>query len=244
MAWLAPGADLTDALGREPAECLTTPADPALARSVEIGRAAFRDPLLLGGQAARAGLSCESCHAGGRDNPRFRFPRLSGAPGTADVTSSLFSRVRGNAVFDPKPIPDLAGPRTALKTTTEALPAFIRGLVVEEFDGAEPPAAVLTGLADYVAALDPAACPASREAPVTLAGHLSDARRALAAATTAPYPQTSARMIGAARAALFQIDERYQALPAETRALRAAAARLAALQAAARAGAPGLARDI
>jgi hypothetical protein len=244
MAWLAPGADLAAALGREPAECLTTPADPALARSVEIGRAAFRDPLLLGGQAARAGLSCESCHAGGRDNPRFRFLGLSGAPGTADVTSSLFSRVRGNAVFDPKPIPDLAGPRTVLKTPTEALPAFIRGLVVEEFDGAEPPAAVLTGLADYVAALDPAACPAARDAPVTLASHLADARRALAAAATAPDAQTAARMIGAARAALFRIDERYQALPAETGALRAAAARLSALQAAARAGAPGFARDI
>jgi hypothetical protein len=244
MAWLAPGADLAAALGREPAECLKTPADPALARSVEIGRAAFRDPLLLGGQAARAGLSCESCHAGGRDNPRFRFPGLSGPPGTADVTSSLFSRVRGDAVFNPRPIPDLAGPRATLKTPPEALPAFLRGLVVEEFDGAEPPAAVLQGLVDYMAALDPAACPRAREAPVTLAGHLANARRALAAAATAPDPETAARMVAAARAALFLVDERYQRLPAETQALRAAAARLAPLQAAARAGAPDLARDL
>jgi hypothetical protein len=242
MAWLAPGADLAAALTREPAECLRAPADRALARSVEIGRAAFRDPLLLGGQAARAGLSCESCHAGGRDNPRFRFPGLSGAPGTADVTSSLFSKVRGDAVFNPRPIPDLAGPRATLKTPPEALPAFIRGLVVEEFDGAEPPAAVLQGLVDYMAALDPAACPPAREAPVTLAGHLADARRALAAAATAPDPETAARMVAAARAALFLVDERYQRLPVETQALRAAAARLAPLQAAARAGAPDLAR--
>lgn len=244
MAWLAPDADPAVALGRAPTECLRLPDDPARVRSIEIGRAAFRDPLLLGGQAARAGLSCESCHAGGRDNPDFRFPGLSGAPGTADVSTSLFSRVRGNAVFDPQPIPDLAGPRAALKTPPEALPAFIRGLVVEEFDGAEPPAAVLKGLSDYVSALDPAACPSARDEPVSLAGHLADVRRALAAAATATDPQTAERMVGAARAALFRIDERYQALPAETRALRAAARRLAALQAAARTGAPGLDQGI
>lgn len=244
MAWLAPGADLAAALGRQPTECLLKPDDPALARSIEIGRAAFRDPLLLGGQAARAGLSCESCHAGGRDNPHFRFPGLSAGSGTADVTTSLFSRVRGNGVLDPKPIPDLAGPRAALKTPVTALPAFIRGLVVEEFDGAEPPAAVLKGLSDYVSALDPAACPSARDEPVSLAGHLADVRRALAAAATATDPQTAERMVGAARAALFRIDERYQALPAETRALRVAARRLAALQAAARTGAPGLDQGI
>lgn len=244
MAWLAPGADLVAALGHEPAECLRMPADSVRARSIEIGRAAFQDPLLLGGQAARVGLSCESCHVGGRDNPNFRFPGLSDAPGTADVTTSIFSRVRGNAVFDPKPIPDLAGPRDAPRASPETLTTFIHGLVVEEFDGSVPPAAVLRGLVDYVAALDPAACPAGREAPVTLASHFSDARRALSAAATATDPQTAARMISSARAALSLIDERYQALPAETRALRAAAVRLEPLQTAARAGEASLARDI
>ncbi|MCA3733962.1 MAG: hypothetical protein INE97_01285, partial [Phenylobacterium sp.] len=107
-----------------------------------------------------------------------------------------------------------------------------------------PPAALLKGLSDYVSALDPAACPSARDEPVSLAGHLADVRRALAAAATAIDPQTAERMVGAARAALFRIDERYQALPAETRALRVAARRLAALQAAARTGAPGLDQGI
>ena len=31
-------------------------------------------PLLLGGQAARAGVACESCHRNGRTNPDFDFP--------------------------------------------------------------------------------------------------------------------------------------------------------------------------
>ncbi|HEX7887443.1 MAG TPA: hypothetical protein VF474_15820, partial [Phenylobacterium sp.] len=150
QSWVPAGADLVRIFASQPTECLKAPADPALARSVEIGRAAFRTPLLLGGQAARAGLSCESCHLAGRSNPDFQFPGASGAPGTADVTLSLFSSHRGNGVHDPKPIPDLSGPRDKLKVAAQDLAPFIRGLVVEEFDGHEPPAAVLQGLADPV----------------------------------------------------------------------------------------------
>ncbi|MGF7473737.1 hypothetical protein WFJ45_23635, partial [Salmonella enterica subsp. enterica serovar Minnesota] len=78
---------------------------PPLNDSARIGRAAFNSPLLLGGQAARAGLSCASCHRNGRGNPDFHFPGISGAPGTADVTASLLSSHRGDGQFNPKPIP-------------------------------------------------------------------------------------------------------------------------------------------
>lgn len=81
-----------------------------------------------GGQAARAGLSFESCHRSGRPHPQFLFPGASGAPGTADVTASLFSSHRGNGRDDPVPIPDLSGPRARLAP-------FIHGLVTQEFDG-------------------------------------------------------------------------------------------------------------
>ena len=47
--WLAPGMRVA-ALTHQPRECLDPNAD---ARLVAIGRAAFRDPLLLGGQGAR-----------------------------------------------------------------------------------------------------------------------------------------------------------------------------------------------
>jgi len=40
-----------------------------------------------------------------------------------------------------------------------SLRRFIEGLVVEEFDGAVPPPAVIDGLVAYVAALQPGACP-------------------------------------------------------------------------------------
>jgi hypothetical protein len=251
QSWVPSGADPVRIFATQPTECLKVPADPVAAQSVEIGRAAFRTPLLLGGQAARAGLSCESCHRAGRGNPDFQFPGASGAPGTADVSLSLFSSRRGNGVHDPKPIPDLSGPRASLKVAAADLSAFIRGLVVEEFDGREPSPAVLAGLADYVRALGPAACPAGAREPVSPALLLADARRALRAAEAslaADDRPTAVLMIASARSRLFLIDERYAGRPREIARLRAADARLAALQAAVREGraeaAPQIARDL
>lgn len=236
MGWLAPGADPAAALTAEPAECYAP--DPATRASAEIGRAAFRTPVLLGGQAARAGLSCESCHRGGRGNPDFLFPGVSGAAGAADVTSSLFSSHRGNGHDDPVPIPDLSGPRERLKVAPADLAPFIRGLVVEEFDGREPPPAVLTGLADYVRALDPQACPADSTRPVTSAALIDDARRAALAGAGADDSATRLLMIAAARARLGLIDERFAgpALAVERQALRNADAELSALAQAVRDG--------
>ena len=117
MRWIAPATNAAVALTRAPHECVREPKTPNEALLVEVGRATFRTPVVLGGQAARAGLSCDSCHRNGRGNPDFRFPGVSGAPGTADVTSSLFSSHRGNGVDDPKPIPDLGGPKAALKVS-------------------------------------------------------------------------------------------------------------------------------
>jgi hypothetical protein len=216
MRWLAPGADPARALASQPAECLRPPAGPDTTLAVEVGRAAFRTPVVLGGQAARAGLSCESCHRAGRDNPDFLFPGISGAPGTADVTASLFSSHRGDDVFDPKPIPDLSGPKTRLKIgqapADRSLEAFIHGLVTEEFDGPEPPASVLAGLAAYVRALDPAACPAAPRQPLSGALYLDDARRAARAAQALAGRgdrEGALVMVAAARARLGLIDERY-----------------------------------
>lgn len=242
MGWAPADADPRRAFATAPVECLRPAPDPTTALSVEVGRAAFRSPLLLGGQAARAGLSCESCHRAGRDNPDFQFPGVSGPPGTADVTHALFSSRRGNGTHDPKPIPDLGGPRTRLKVAAADLQPFIRGLVVEEFDGAEPPKAVLEGLAAYVRGLDPAACPPGGRAPVTLRGLLDDSRRAVKAATAvlrAGDRETAAMMVGAARAQLGLVDERYAGLAPERARLRTSDAALAQAQAQIRAGATG-----
>ena len=228
MRWLATAADPVKELTTRPAECLASPADPAARAAVEIGRAAFASPLLLGGQAARAGLSCDSCHRAGRGNPAFRFPGISGAAGTADVTASLFSTRRGDGIDNPVLIPDLAGPPEQLKRARDPalLRSFIRGLIVEEFDGAEPPPAVLAGLTAYVRALSPAACPATRHEAVRVSDAVADADRAVMAAQQALAGgdrATAAAMLLAARGQLGLIDERFagSALAAGRAALRA-----------------------
>jgi hypothetical protein len=232
--WVAPDR-LYAVLAHEPAECLVRPADPAAQRAVAVGRAAFRAPLLLGGQAARAGMSCASCHRNGRGNPDFLFPGLSAGPGTADVTSSLMSAHRGDGRANPVPIPDLGGPRALLKISRDprdaALERFIRGLVVEEFDGPAPAAEVLAGLAAYVRALRPEGCRAS-ERPIRLVDRLGDVEEAV---RLAGQSQGEARrfLAAAARSDLGAIDERF-ALPGlegDRALLRAADEELRAIRA-------------
>jgi hypothetical protein len=247
VRWAPADVDPVATFGRTPTECLTRPADPARALSVEVGRAAFRTPVLLGGQAARAGLTCETCHKGGRSNPSFLFPGVSGAPGTADVTNSLFSTHRGDGVFNPKPIPDLSGPKAKLKVSQaredRKLEGFIHGLVSEEFDGPEPPKAVLNGLADYVRALEPGACPRSADAAVSVASLMADARRALAAAKAEAAvgdAPTAVLMVASARSRLGLIDERFESpdIAEQRQAIRTADRRLAVAQDALRAHDP------
>src|SRR6185369_16981768 len=206
--WLKSPAILAD-LTRLPGECIAWPKDRDQRRSVEIGRVLFRSPLLLGGQAARAGLSCASCHRNGRTNPHFHFPGISGDPGTADVTASIMSEHRGDGIFNPKPIPDLAGDPARLKISRDPgksdLRNFIHGLVTQEFDGPEPPPAVLDGLANYVRSLSPAACKSHGPGPIELEGKLEavDAAVRLARETLAEGDQATARvMIAAARSML------------------------------------------
>lgn len=236
--WL-PAERLPQALTYAPSECLTTVADAQTARRIAIGRAAFRTPLLLGGQAARAGLSCDGCHRNGRGNADFRFPGLSGAPGTADVTSSLMSSHRGDGLSNPTAIPDLAGPAQSLKISRKrparALETFVRGLIVEEFDGPEPAPLTLDSVAEYVRALSPQACPGTARQRIVLADYLSDARAAMRAtqyALDAHDPATARLMLSSARTALGMIDERYAGpnLAADRQLIRDADLELAAIQ--------------
>ncbi|HEY1753195.1 MAG TPA: hypothetical protein VGG29_18205 [Caulobacteraceae bacterium] len=240
MRWLAPGVDAAAALTSRPTECLAEPKDAAGAYEVELGRAAFRTPLVLGGQAARTGLSCESCHRSGRDNPAFDFPGVSAAPGTADVTTSVLSSHEMDSVHGAHPIPDLSGPKSALKTpqnpASGALEATIDRIATHEFDGNEPPPAVLKGLAAYVRALSPSACPKAEREPVTAAGALADVRRAVRAAIAAldhKDAASAAVMIESARSQLGDVDERYPgaALAPVRRTLAQASLDLAAAKA-------------
>jgi hypothetical protein len=235
IRWIDPAlprAEIIRALTTDPAECLIPPADAAARARIDIGRAMFAAPLLLGGQAARAGLSCAACHPAGRRNPHFAFPGVSGAPGTADVTSALFSRARGDGLVNPRPIPDLAidPPRISRDPANPALRAFIRGLIVEEFDGIEPPPRILDGIVAYVRALG-GACGGAM--PRTATGDAGEALAAIdaAMAVLAEGDAASAHLlIAAARSALGRIDERFPTTPAIGHRLAARDGELRALQ--------------
>ena len=231
--WLK-SPDLVADLTMLPGECLAWPKDPAERHSVAVGRALFRSPLLLGGQAARAGLNCASCHRNGRTNPHFHFPGISGDPGTADVTASIMSEHRGDGIFNPKPIPDLGGDPAKLKVKgTPKLRGFVHGLITQEFDGPEPSPAALDSVVAYVGALSSAAC--RRAGPLTLAAKLDEVDSAVALARTAYAggdAATGRELLAAARSTLGAIDERFQVagLEAQRAQLRAADAQLFALQ--------------
>ena len=213
--WLL-SADMAADLTHEPVECRAHYSDAALERSADIGKVAFSAPLLLGGQAARAGLSCSSCHSNGRNNPRFHFPGLSADAGTADVTASLMSSHRGDGIFNPKTIPDLAGDPARLKISRDPqkddLRKFIHGLITQEFDGPEPPPAVLDGLVAYVRSLSPANCK-GRSEEVRLGPILNGVELAvrLGEQSYKAGDRATARvLIAAARSTLGKIDERFQ----------------------------------
>ena len=231
MRWLAGRSDVARDLGSKPAECLGPAADARQAYLIELGRAAFSTPMLVGGQAARAGLACEGCHQNGRNNPDFHFPGLSGPSGTADITSSLFSSHRGDGVDNPSPIADLGGPKSRLvidqTSGSRALETFVHGLVTEEFDGPEPAPAVIDGLAAYLRAQDPKVCAGTPRIPVTLASSLDEARRAVRAGQAAlnlGEGTAAILMVQAARSQLALVHERYdgQALARDRLLIKAA----------------------
>lgn len=116
----------------------------------QIGEALFRTPTLLGGQAAKARISCNSCHLSGAGNTQFQFPNISGPPGTADVSNSFFSSFRGNQNFDPIAIPDLRQVGKIPRDDSAQLSRFIQGLIVEEFNGTQPTAKTLDAITFYV----------------------------------------------------------------------------------------------
>ncbi|NNE42251.1 MAG: hypothetical protein HKN14_15185 [Marinicaulis sp.] len=180
--WTAAEADILYILTKEPAECLAPASDKETQYLIDVGRTAFNSPFLLGGQAARARLTCNSCHRRGGDNPDFFIAGLSSKPGTADVTSSIFSKIREDGEFNPVAIPNLidsaakssfgshgvsaelnAAPESMLSLRAPGkgsleLQAFIASAITDEFQGVPPPQSVLDGLVAYVAHLKSDEC--------------------------------------------------------------------------------------
>jgi hypothetical protein len=150
--WLSDDAEIgalpTDhPVGPPPSE------EPRLA----LGELLFRAPSILGGEARRAGLACESCHSNGGANTSFFVPGLSGTPGTIDVTHAAWNPANDDGAANPLRIPPLWNlARTAPyghRGQFSDLAAFTRHVIVDEFAGTEPPAALLDALVAYLASL-------------------------------------------------------------------------------------------
>lgn len=210
QAWTEPSADLAFILTHAPAECLRTPADGTKRRQIAIGRALFKSPTLLGGPAARLGLSCNACHVNGHDNPAFFLPELTNQAGAADVTAEWASAVRGDGVMNPVPIPDLSNVSTKRsfgQANVPSLRAFVTSVIEEEFQGAKPPPQAFEALIAYLNTLSPKACPATLITPLTMAGAVRDIRDAIASAD-ASDDRTASMVRLAAQEAIGRLVER------------------------------------
>lgn len=136
------------ALTQRPADCVAPLDNPRF----KLGRLAFNSPRLLGGQAGRMGLSCASCHPSGRDNSDFFIEQISDKPGRADISHHFLSSHGGDAIFNPKPIPDLADvDNLRFKNRGDIeFDHLLTRLIEIEFDGQAPTIAVFHGLKLYL----------------------------------------------------------------------------------------------
>lgn len=211
QSWIAPDTDQVWALTTRPVSCLNATLDE---EEILAGALLFNSPLLLGGQASKAGLRCASCHQNGRGNPHFLFNGISGAPGTADVTNGLFSRIRADKIINPVRIPDLAtaeGRSRVDRTVPNVLEAFLKDQITEEFEGPEPSNTVITNLAVYIRALEDTNCDQNQRGIVTWQDEMQLIQAGLADwDSILLIDKKTARAYGnAMRAALERLYERY-----------------------------------
>lgn len=159
MRWASPEADFTAVLSEEPRECLPAQTAPEHV----MGRLAFRSPFLLGGQAARRGLTCQACHGQGQVNSHFFVIGLSETPGTADVTSFHFSNDLGDEIFNPVPIPSFSDDVEGVDFSAPDgdLDRFVTRLITKEFTGPPPTPEVKAALLSYLRGLNEAHCQSS-----------------------------------------------------------------------------------
>lgn len=204
LIWTDPSANRALVLTHQPSACLRERNS-----EIEAGRALFMSRTLLGGPAARVGLSCASCHVNGRANAHFLLPELTDRAGFADVTSAWSSKVRGDGVNNPVRIPDLAGVATRASFGGQhepSLATFVDSVVVDEFQGAPLTPATRAALLAYLGAIDTNACGADEL--ITLASLSEDARRAFALATNAQDPALRDLLLLATQDAVARIVER------------------------------------
>ena len=160
VLWSSVESDIVSVLSEEPNECLSSHETVQDTQNIAFGRLAFRSSYLLGGQAARRGLTCQACHGQGQTNTHFFVTGLSSEPGTADVTSFHFSDKLGDEEFNPVPIPSLSDDIQGVNydPLNDDLERFVTRLITKEFTGPEPSQDIKHVLLSYLRALDDKHC--------------------------------------------------------------------------------------
>ena len=216
LKWIKPGSDIVQTLSQNNAECLISSAieDPV----VQLGRAAFRSPFLLGGQATRQGLTCQACHMQGQRSSNFFILGLSEEPGTADVTNFHFSDDLGDDVFNPSRIPSLSDGVRGVDYSVDSgeLETLVTRLITQEFNGKTPDPDIFSGLLSYLRALDVKACGVDETEAPQIAGqalldyHINSLTQAFDALLTADYASEPKQfMIAALRYELGNLYRHY-----------------------------------
>lgn len=175
VRWSSPETDNVALLSTEPNECLAPYETADAAQAIAYGRLAFSSPFLLGGQAARRGLTCQACHGQGQTNTHFFVIGLSDKPGNADVTSFHFSDELGDESFNPVPIPSLSDDIEGVDfdPLKDDLDIFVTRLITKEFTGPEPSKEVFNALLSYIRALDNKYCDTATLSQDKLMAHKS-----------------------------------------------------------------------
>ncbi|HEY1747447.1 MAG TPA: cytochrome c peroxidase [Xanthobacteraceae bacterium] len=151
---LPPGTELNEEPLDQPTELFASELAGKRSYQSIFGDVLFSSPNILGGVARQAGLSCQTCHQQGHNNPKLFVPGLSSRPGTFDTTGALFEPKSDNGIFDPVTPPSLRGAKRLAPYGHDGrfatLRDFVRNVIVNEFAGAEPSGEILDALVAYI----------------------------------------------------------------------------------------------
>lgn len=152
---LPPGTELNEDQLDRPTELFASEiAGGKRSYMLNLGDLLFSSPNIFGGVAQQAGISCNTCHQQGHNNPKLFVPGLSRRPGTFDTTGALFEPKANNGVFDPVTPPSLRGAKYLAPYGHDgrfaSLRDFVRNVIVNEFAGPEPSGEIVDALVVYI----------------------------------------------------------------------------------------------
>lgn len=156
---LPPGTVFGEEKVRQPHEILHDEADGGRQSDlVALGNMAFASPLIFGGAARKAGLTCETCHNQGDVNRVFFIPGLSDRPGGLAVVNTVFNADTNNDLHRHIDIPSLRGIRYfgpyGRDGRMASLRDFTRNVIVNEFAGPEPSPKLIDAITAYMEQID------------------------------------------------------------------------------------------